>query len=568
MEVKFVVMLFIQFTIVKAIDETANKAMQTGKNQFELIQRNAKMPRFGDCWKESLQHLENGCKKLTDDLQSRMALHFANCFLAQSGQKTYPCEDNVPISTCLSTIDSNGFTAYSEFFTHTHNMCQFLQNQIWHENTEEAISGLTKTSTQVAESLKNSSKLQEDIVKNQVETLDYQKKIAEYGTVLSQSVEQSKLHVRELMKELRTSTDEQKTMIFSIFDRVTKLQTLLLSEVSWLYTLLFYAGCLLAVYIVTAAKRTEEARLWLFAILSFNFIMERIICNLTLESNQADIFEIYMNDESSPQAVLHFRIWLSRKMAILASVFVLLFKALTFKDYNVINYELLQDIRKQNADLCQAVQLMKTFNTTNNDVTDVGINDNLEDDFADDEVSDDEDNLSFDSNITDATWKIDLSDDENENFASLDTTPTNNNDFKDTIPIVDNISAVDSFDEVVSMPSPPQPIVRKRGRPPGSKTSSRGGTPSPSIHKYNLRQRKNNQTFNGFETNPILDVESPDTFGKVVASLAKQAKTTRDHLINMSLTGSHEKLLHNCQVSLGQKCEPQNKLNILSDNDD
>ena len=117
MRVKFAVMIFIQFTFVKAIDEAANKAMQTGKNQFELIQRNAKMPRFGDCWKESLQHLENGCKKLTDDLQSRMALHFANCFLAQSGQKIYPCEDNVPISTCLSTIDSNGFTAYSEFFT-------------------------------------------------------------------------------------------------------------------------------------------------------------------------------------------------------------------------------------------------------------------------------------------------------------------------------------------------------------------------------------------------------------------------------------------------------------------
>ena len=53
-------------------------------------------------------------------------------------------------------------------------MCQFLQHQIWHENTEEAISGLTKTSSQVAESLENSSKLQEDIVKNQMETLDYQ----------------------------------------------------------------------------------------------------------------------------------------------------------------------------------------------------------------------------------------------------------------------------------------------------------------------------------------------------------------------------------------------------------
>ena len=166
------------------------------------------------------------------------------------------------------------------------------------------------------------------------------------------------------MDELKSSTDEQKTMIFSIFDRVSKLQSLLLSEVSWLYTVLFYAGCLVAVYLATATKRTGDARLWLFTIFCANFIMERLICNLTLESNKTDIFEIYMTDESSPQAILHFRIWLSRKVSILASLVVLLFKALTFKDYNVINYELLQDIRKQNAELCQAVQLMKTFNTT------------------------------------------------------------------------------------------------------------------------------------------------------------------------------------------------------------
>ena len=69
-------------------------------------------------------------------------------------------------------------------------------------------------------------------------------------------------------------------------------------------------------------------------------------------------------------------------------------------------------------------------------------------------------------------------------------------------------------------------MVRKRGRPPGSKNSSRGGTPSPSVHNYNLRQRKLNQTFNGFEGNPVLEVESPDTFGKVVANLARQAKVS------------------------------------------
>ena len=60
--------------------------------------------------------------------------------------------------------------------------------------------------------------------------------------------------------------------------------------------------------------------------------------------------------------------------------------------------------------------------------------------------------MSFDSNITDATWKVDLSDFEdemeNEDFESLDTTPTNNNDISEIVPIVNNISGV-SFDEVM-----------------------------------------------------------------------------------------------------------------------
>ncbi len=246
-----------------------DRALQSGKLQYELIERDTQMPKYGQCWTRSLNRLQKGCKELSDETQSRLALSFANCFLEQAGQKTYPCKDGDTMSSCLSGMDPNAFTAYSNFFTHTHNMCQFLQHQIWHENTEEAISGLTKTSVKVAETLKNSSKLQEDIVRNQVETLDFQKQIAEHGSILSQNVEQSRMHVRELMKELRASTDEQKTMIFSIFDRVTKLQSLLLSEVSWLYTILFYAGCLLAIYLATATKRTEEARLWLFIILRY-----------------------------------------------------------------------------------------------------------------------------------------------------------------------------------------------------------------------------------------------------------------------------------------------------------
>lgn len=431
-------------------------------------------------------------------------------------------------------------------------MCQFLQHQVWHEKTEDAISGLTKTSLNVAESLKNSSKLQEDIVRNQKETLDVQKQISEYthsiaehGDVLSKSMEQSRVHVRELMNELRASTDEQKSMIFSIFDRVSKLQSLLLSEVSWLYTVLFYAGCLLALYLATATKRTEEARLWLFAILTVNFVLERIICNWTLDGE--DMFgDIYLKDEQNPQTLLHFRIWACRKCALLASAILLLYKALIFKDYNVINYQLLQSIQKQNADLCRAVQLIKSNEATGKDVLDQSTKDQEEHhEEADDENSDDDDDLSYESNVTDRTWKVDFSDNENEDFQSLETTP----EISNSVIVQDVNSQIDSFDnETIA-------AKRPRGRPRGSRTSSRCTTPSlPSVHSYNLRQRKQNQTFCGFENrnNSILDTESPDSFGKLVANLARQTKTTRKTLL---------KTITESKVT-------NSKLSVISDNDE
>lgn len=151
-----------------------NSAVQNGQQQYELLRRDSQMPRYGACWTEALQLLERGCNHLDDQLQSRLALNFANCFLQQAGQRTYLCGEKEDIAICLRGIDSNAFSAYSNFFTHTQNMCQFLQQQVWHQETENAIQDLTKTSTDVAKSLQNSSKLQEDIMSNQLETLAYQ----------------------------------------------------------------------------------------------------------------------------------------------------------------------------------------------------------------------------------------------------------------------------------------------------------------------------------------------------------------------------------------------------------
>lgn len=88
--------------------------------------------------------------------------------------------------------------------------------------------------------------------------------------------------------QFKLSTDEQKMLIFEVFDRVGKLQNLVVSEVSWLYTVVFYGTCLLAAYLMTATKRTSGARLWLYLILTLNFLLERFICQYAISSQWVD----------------------------------------------------------------------------------------------------------------------------------------------------------------------------------------------------------------------------------------------------------------------------------------
>ena len=76
-------------------------------------------------------------------------------------------------------------------------------------------------------------------------------------------------------------------MIFEVFDRVSRLQNLVVSEVSWLYTVVFYCFCLLVIYLVTATRRTADARLWLFLILTVNFGVERVVIKLSLPDELA-----------------------------------------------------------------------------------------------------------------------------------------------------------------------------------------------------------------------------------------------------------------------------------------
>ena len=119
-----------------ALDETQ---IQEGQSSYSVILRNSQMPQYGVCWKEALNKLESGCKQLTEETQGRLSVHFTNCFLATSGEKTYSCDSSTPLSECIKQMDLKAFTSYVSHHAQTRSICQFLQMVNWQEATENTV---------------------------------------------------------------------------------------------------------------------------------------------------------------------------------------------------------------------------------------------------------------------------------------------------------------------------------------------------------------------------------------------------------------------------------------------
>ena len=137
--------------------------------------------------------------------------------------------------------------------------------------------------------MEESYKLQDKILDGQQVTIEYQRQLIENGSMLSEALEVSKDNVKQMLQEFKLSTDEQRNLIFEVFDRVSRLQNLVVSEVNWLYTIVFYGASLLVIYIVTATKRTADARLTLFIILSLNLLGERLVCSFSLPTDSEKV---------------------------------------------------------------------------------------------------------------------------------------------------------------------------------------------------------------------------------------------------------------------------------------
>lgn len=253
---------------------------EDGKSHFELMDSRSRTPKYGQCWKDAIATIQKGCKELTDVMQSRLALSYLNCFLEVQGRLTYPCDWDNSIESCtkyMSDVDQGSFTT---FFTYTQNICYFLESQIWQQETEQTITRLARSSEDVADRLEESSKLQEAMIGRQNLTLQNQEIILDKAANLSNIISTSSENIHDLFTEFKKATNEQRLMINDVFDKVAKLQTMVLGEFSGFYSMIYYTLSVLMSYLLTSTQRTSSARFWLFGIMTVGIVIERTMVSI------------------------------------------------------------------------------------------------------------------------------------------------------------------------------------------------------------------------------------------------------------------------------------------------
>ena len=268
--------------------------LENGEQEYRKIRSRSDNNK---CWENAISRLRDGCKHLTDTEQSRLAIAFANCHFEKSGLKTYSCSENDSIEECTRDMANSilAFNTYTEFYTHTSDICFYLQSKVWQQKTEDTINKLSSTSNIVANQLESSLANQKNILEGQESSLSNQGEILKNEVYLKSALKTSAESAKEAFLDMKKATAQQKAVLMETFDslfkgvdRITKLQSMLLGEFMTLHSLGFYLVSILICYIVTSAPRTAAARLWLFGVLTIHIIIERLIVrwNITDKESQ------------------------------------------------------------------------------------------------------------------------------------------------------------------------------------------------------------------------------------------------------------------------------------------
>ncbi|XP_067833891.1 uncharacterized protein [Heptranchias perlo] len=302
--------------------------LEEGRQQLSMVRELAEQDGYGWCWKEALGRVDRGCRQLDEEQQSRIALAFAHCHLQRSGKSFPPCGESSTVLACTQDMDSVAFGAYTEFFTHAHSICYYLQNEIWQQEAEETIERLTVNSESVARQLETTNQMAKEMIDAQNATLRTQ-------------------GVRQVFREMQESTTEQRLIFAEIFQRLSYLHQFVMVESTAFYSILYNLLAFAVAVLLTSTPRTAGARLILFMLICFTVYLERLVYSSQMGPSDSS-FEYTER--------IYSRIWLLRKLMVISGVLVLVYFGATYQDVGKQSLEVLRSLRETQSSLQRMIE--------------------------------------------------------------------------------------------------------------------------------------------------------------------------------------------------------------------
>ncbi|KAF7695666.1 uncharacterized protein LOC124399499 isoform X1 [Silurus meridionalis] len=339
----------------------ADRALaEKGRAELQRLREFAGQTRYGACWSRALEKVHANCRDFSDDTQSMIALAFTHCHLRRSGRSFPECSEGSDVKTCTRDMDPVAFNTYTEFFTHAHSICHYLQSEQWQLRSENTIHRLTESSAGVAEQLASTQRMAEDLVEAQSAALKSQETILRNGEELKSTLQHSTRGLRDVFAEMKHSVQEQQVAFAEIFNRVAFLQSFIVSESHTFSSLLYNALGFCASFLLTATRRTSGARFFLFGLVALNVYLERMICRMILE-----------NDDPGYQQMerIAFLVGILRKSMVVTACVVLLYFATRFRNVNRESLEILRELKETHTNLQKTLRKAERLSGSLNDWT-------------------------------------------------------------------------------------------------------------------------------------------------------------------------------------------------------
>ncbi|CAG7832714.1 unnamed protein product [Allacma fusca] len=464
-------------------------AIESGKKKVDDIILKSGLPRYGECWTAALQDLQVACKIMDSTVQSKLAFAFTSCFVEMLGFPPYLCDKNGNIQECIKSLDQRGYNTFLEYFLHTQDMCYFLMNQMWQEETDRTVNLLANAAVGVTKNLEDSKVAQDKILESQQETLKVQNNLMKDNNALYNAI----IRVKQIFDDFKLKANEHQLIFMEIFEKLTKMQQLvswIQGEMSLLDMLGFYFAALVIGVLSTATKRTNNARFWLVILYTTTFMLERTLHNIWSSP------ELEINPEE-----IQFRLWWYRRFACIIGFIIVVSTAIMYRDYNQLYRNSLKDMD---------LKLEKLMSIVQNTPRSTGIPRTT---FSMDPVSEtDDESINTESDTDSSGYSKDSDSCSNNSSKEIDLTEQQLllAEGKELFPDLDKENAPllkKKFTNLINEEDLPQ------GPPIQSSTPK---SLDQSVTRYNLRARKN------ATPNPLLRTESPKAFAKKIIESYKQ----------------------------------------------